>query len=442
VDCSVDLNGDGILDVAMATDSDKTISVMLGKGDGTLQAPAKYWVGANAYALVGGTFGSTQKPALAIADIWGLSVDIAFGNSTGTVQAPRATAGQGGGTAFAVVADINGDGKMDVVQIAGPGLVAQLGNGDGTFQAPVTLYTGSVYKFAIGDVNGDKRPDIVVSLISGKVGTIGVLLNNGDGTFASPVIYSLDGYLSTNVLLGDFNGDGKLDIAVTTADNNLMHVRLNRGNGAFLPEITTAEPQLVDNSGSLVLGDFNGDGKLDAAMLSAASGSGQLTVQFGKGDGTFQTATNYGVTTYPYFAIQTADFNADGKLDLVASAGESGSTVSLFLNKGDGTFLTPSVLTVAPSAQALVVGDFNGDGKQDIAVDSTTGLEQVSILNGNGDGTFQPMKNLTVCTNNPYSFLFVGNFNGDNKPDLLDLCFQVDVPYSLLITLPNLQGPH
>jgi hypothetical protein len=248
------------------------------------------------------------------------------------------------------------------------------------------------------------------------------------------------------MLLGDFNGDGKLDIAIEGEDTNTVEILLNRGNGTFGPVIGTSVPTLPNNYyQGMVLGDFNGDGKLDVALLTETGENdyGQITVLLGKGTGGFAPYQSYGVTTsVGYSALQAADFNGDGKLDLVASYGASDETVSVLLNKGDGTFGTPTTWTVGFTPSAIAVGDFNGDGKQDIAVDIGVGSVDVSMLNGNGDGTFQPVQNLAVCAGWPYVFLIPGVFNSGRAPDLLDVCFQTDVPYSLLIVAPNLQGPH
>jgi hypothetical protein len=273
-----------------------------------------------------------------------------------------------------------------------------------------------------------------------------VLINNGDGTFAAPVFYNLPSYLNRNMLLGDFNGDGTLDIAVEGEDTNTIEILLNQGNGTFGPVIGTTVPTLPENYyQGMVLGDFNGDGKLDVALLTETGENdyGQITVLLGKGTGSFAPDQSFGVTTgIGYMALQAGDFNGDGKLDLVASGSDSEDTISVFLNNGNGTFGTPTTWAVGFSPSAMAVGDFNSDGKQDIAVDVGVGTVQVDILNGNGDGTFQPAQNLAVCAGWPYVFLIPGTFNSGKAPDLLDVCFQTDVAYSLLIVAPNLQGPH
>jgi FG-GAP-like repeat len=333
-----------------------------------------------------------------------------------TPSLARVTYPTDGGISVAV-GDFNGDGKSDLVGTgAANEIEVYLGNGDGTFQPKLTVYASQADSVAVGDVNGDGKADIVAA--TSDLGAW-VFLGNGDGTFQNPVSYDA-GLDEDSVALADFNGDGKLDIVVannrSSTANSYVSVLLGNGNGTFQAAVSYGvgvQPKTV------AVGDFNGDGKPDLAVANYGAGGSNSTVSelLGNGDGTFQPvitiATGSGTRS-----LALADFNGDGKLDfVVANYGTGGGRV--WLGNGDGTFRPPVDYSVTAPV-SVAAGDFNGDGKMDLALATDqptprTSYSSLAVLLGNGDGTFQaPSKRFDLFDS---QFLTVADFNGDGRLD-------------------------
>jgi len=198
--------------------------------------------------------------------------------------------------------------------------------------------------------------------------------------FASAVNYADAETTPTGMAVGDFNGDGQADLAITNNSNGIA-VLLGNGDGTFRPPVSYA---VGGGSSSVAVGDFNGDGRIDLVVAN----QGDVSVLLGNGDGTFQSPlTSISLVVQPG-SVTVGDFNADGKADLVAVDSASNS-LNVMLGNGDGTFRLPQryIVNVSYGIQSLAVGDFNGDGKSDLLVPLVGG---VFIVLGNGDGTFQP----------------------------------------------------
>jgi hypothetical protein len=299
-----------------------------------------------------------------------------------------------GGVSYIALGDVNGDGKVDVVANltnAGGGcpnneVAVLLGNGKGKFKKPVYYSTGTTQQsntITLADLRGDGRLDI---LTSNGDGSLSVLLNNGAGKYgAATVINGASGSEAGNIVIGDFNNDGKLDAAITNYSGTAINVLLGNGDGTFGAPIST--PSGINPIG-LAAGDFNGDGKLDLALTSWDA-SGELTIFTGNGNGSFTVGASYPFNTWtqcypsgganPYW-LGAADLNQDGKLDLAVAvqysacdteySGENTWGAALvYTGNGDGTFTLdegPWVGGVDNSGIAL--GDFNSDGMIDMAV--------------------------------------------------------------------------
>jgi hypothetical protein len=319
-----------------------------------------------------------------------------------------------------IVADFNGDGKQDVAGTVCDGgyIYVSLGNGDGTFQAPIytaIIPTGN-YGMTVGDFNGDGKMDMAVI---NNVNSLAVLLGNGDGTFqpAKNYLTAVDPY---SISTADFNGDGKLDLIVVSNTDNEVNVLLGNGDGTFQPYLVS--PTGGVNPYGLAIGDFNGDGKLDLA--TSESGSSEVTVMFGNGDGTFTFNNDYFFTLYSPIAV---DMNGDGILDLVGlgtpPVGYTG--IAIMYGNADGTFQNPvfvSTTTVEfEQYESFGVADLNGDGIPDFwafgVAGDNIGNAIFSIL-GNGNGTFQPPVLYTV-TEAGYNTgpMVEADFNNDGKLD-------------------------
>src|SRR6266571_3318058 len=332
-----------------------------------------------------GDFNGDGKPDLAVVNFGDWNVYLLLGNGDGTFQPAKSVFFSPGFPWYIAEDDFNGDGKLDlaVTNYGDNSVSVLLGNGDGTFQAartfPVGVHPGLV---AVGDFNGDGKPDLAVSSVGDN--TVSVFLGNGDGTFL-PALISAVGANPWYFAVGDFNGDGILDLAVAdygcpldcnSSPSNTVTVLLGNGNGTFRPA-----PSLTVGNGpaGVAVGDFNGDGKPDLAVANLNDNT--LSVLLGNGDGTFQAPQTFaGVGTKPYF-VAVGDFNRDGKPDLVIT-NHLGNTVTVLLGNGDGTFQPAQTFLVNSDPVYATVGDFNGDGVQDLAVANLHALT-ISVLLGN-----------------------------------------------------------
>lgn len=290
----------------------------------------------------------------------------------------------------------------------------------------------------VGDLNGDGKPDLLVSneCVSDAdctQSTIAVLLGNGDGTY-QPALVSNTGAVLTSVTTGDFNRDGKLDVAVNNAcsdvgcTNGSVNILLGNGDGTFQPPVAYSAG---GSAFSVEVGDLNRDGKLDLVVVNGPQSAGVL---LGNGDGTFQPVSTFTTSPAGDAAVFLGDFNGDSKLDLALVTGDCGTAqcdtlISILLGNGDGTFQAPTGNQLFPglNPQAVALGDANSDGKLDLAVaescappTSTCVNESVTVLLGKGDGTFNAAKS-SVLASNDVTFIGFGDLNGDSKADLVSV---------------------
>jgi hypothetical protein len=302
---------------------------------------------------------------------------------------------------------------------------APLGAGPAaSFRHPATYLIsrdGAPASIATGDLNGDGSSDLVAGDLGG---TVAVLLNRGDGRFRAKRTYRA-GQRAELVKLRDLNGDGKLDLASIDRETSKVSTLLNRGDGSFDSRrsyTTGRRPR------SLAIGDLTGDGKPELVTANAYLSEpdhrnpGTISVFVNKGDGTFRTKVDYHTGKFPT-SVALSDLNADGKLD-VATANVDANTASVFMNRGNGVLERRRESRAGSAPGALAIGDLNGDGNPDLVTLSPR-TEKVSVLINAGRGSFRPPRSYRAVPSDtlpphigPPRTLAIGDLDGDGRPDL------------------------
>jgi hypothetical protein len=288
-------------------------------------------------------------------------------------------------------------------------LVTLLGNGDGTLKAPLTFHISSTPSYlAIGDFNRDGKLD--VASLSQSPSGITMLFGNGDGSFATPVSYSL-GKFPGHIIASDLNQDGWLDLAWLGGNQDIA-VLLNNGDGTFGTPRSYAFPE---SPAVLAAADFDGDGKID--LVTALRTAKTANVLRGNGDGTFQTpissSTDSSLIGSGALCVVAADFDRDGKLDIALSD----ETLKILKGNGNGTFQAPNfTLHLNNTSPDLKSSDFNGDGKIDLVSAGVFSTGALQVLLGAGNGTFQDAGD-QISGSSAVS-VAVADLNGDTRPDL------------------------
>jgi hypothetical protein len=384
---TTDINSDGYPDLVAFDEfsgSTGAVAVLLGNGDGTLQVAQT-----SAQAFLPGTqaavadFNRDGKPDIAVVQQSANIASVLLNNTLPT-QYPDGRSfaayntlsnGLGNFADSVAVGDFNRDGNLDIAvsYLQDNDVQVLLGNGSGTFSSAGTYAVGSQpFWIASGDLNGDGYPDLVTTNtnVNGATGTVSVLLNNKNGTFASAATYTV-GKQPYQVAIGDLNGDGYPDLAVTN--------------------------------------------------YTTGGSAGSVTILFGSASGTFTVSGTTLATCATPYGVAIGDFKHNG-FPSVAVTCYTTSQLEVFPNNGNGTFGSPYIYTVfnslnslVPNPASIVVGDFNRDGKLDIVVGNTT-ANNIAFFAGNGDNTFAPSVE-SPSLNFPDSIV-AGDFNGDGILDI------------------------
>jgi FG-GAP-like repeat/FG-GAP repeat len=317
----------------------------------------------------------------------------------------------GRGPISVAIGDLNGDGKPDLATANSGARTASvlLGRGGGNFEPKRDLAIAGAGGFAVGDLNGDGRPDLA-TVSSGTPITASVFLNSGDSGFEPRRDYpgTINGVPSA-IAIGDFNGDGKPDLVATDAAGGRVAVFLNKGDGSFFAK---GVYKAGSPASTVATGDLNADGRSDLVTANTL-GPNTVSVVMNRGDASFLAPRVYHTTPE---GVAIGDLNGDGKPDLVIANDDPAVSVSVFLNRGDGSFRARRDYKTGSAPGSAAIGDLNGDGKPDLATANDGGT--VSVLENRGGGSFQAGLDYRAPGKIPVA-IAIGDLNGDGRRDLV-----------------------
>jgi hypothetical protein len=409
---SADFNKDGIPDLVTANSGDNDVSVLLGNGDGTFKTQVSYGAGTGAFSVSTGDFNNDGNSDIAVTNFSSGTVSILLGNGDGTFQAQNAYA-VGTGPAAIVVGDFNGDGNLDlaITNENDNTISILLGKGDGTFQAQQTFATGNGPSgVAAADFNKDGYLDLAVA--NNTDGTVGILLGKGDGTFEAMVPYAV-GAGPLSVTTADLNNDGFIDLAVACPSSNTVSILFGNGDGTFQPQQAYIEDT---NAGAeaVVAANIAETGNMDLAVVYSTENA--IRVFVNNGSGQFQDIHKFSTGEGPVSMV-LGDWNGDGMLD-AATANNSSNTISTLLNASyfsSQIYLNP---IAAPGDHTLVAqyhgnSNFAASTSAPVQVSNSPQTTQLSLVSSGAPNPTNYGQFVTlVATLSPYS---VGAFNTNGE---------------------------
>jgi len=430
---SLDINADGNLDVVLQeANSPQHVGVLLGNGNGTFRPFVMYLTRDGAQVLVSGDFNGDTRMDLAVGGSTQGRLDVLLGRGDGTLVAPAVTGPRVGLHDYVATSDLDADGRLDVVVCSSVRLGVLMNTANGVLPfSSATSYGSSSFPLpvsapAAADLDGDGYPDVVV----GSNRKLSVLTSRGDGGLSPPMFFD-GGTADTpgSPVVGDFNLDGRLDVAVALRSE--VAVMLRDSSGAYGSGLFQPVGGLPSD---LVAADLNADGWLDLAVSVMQPLEG-VAVLLGRGDGTFSHAASIPTAGGP-LAIASGDFNADGRLDL-AVLNNTAESVSVLLAGSAGAFAAPLHYPVGVRPRDLFVVDANGDGFLDLAIaEVQDGQWHYRLLRGNGSGAFAPWHTFLAghtraqvidgLGRQPFTS---GDFNADGRADFAMVGTDSDIAF-------------
>ncbi len=422
-----DVNGDTKPDVLAGDSQNKGLAVLLNTGSGVFATPNRYRLGYAPSRLAVGVVNPDALPdviALHYMNVFP-TVSVMLNTGSGAFgQIARYDTGEGP-TAIAV-ADVNADGKPDLISansIAFTNHISVLTNNSANGYGPAVNYSmnGGATHVSVVDVNADNKPDLISVSSFRSPGKVSIRLNSGTGTFGA--LQSVTTGNNPSLAVADLNADGKADIVTANRGDNTVSVFINGGTGTFGAATTLA---VGSSPSKVVLADVNGDNRPDILTVNSVDGGGvfSISVLLNTGSGSFGAATNlslvnpnYNLNYYAVFNLVVTDINGDLKPDLITEGSDYSNTnyILTLLNTGSGTFGTASPRSFYFPITAITAPDVDGDGYPDLAFG--TGNGRVEVVLNDGTGSFGSPVEFLV--NDRIRAITAADLNADGKPDLV-----------------------